>query len=237
MINRRTRANGEGSIFPYRNGYAAYVWVNKSDGTRGRKWAYGKTREEVHHKWLKLHQQAQQGPVATRVPTLGEYLAYWLSEVVKPNLAPGTYVTYEVIARRYLVPGLGNKRIDKLQPRDVQTWLNLLRTECQCCRQGKDARRAEDKRRCCALGRCCQDRLSAVTVVNIRRILRAALSQAVTDELVSRNVARFVKLPSVRVRRRQSWSSEEARRFLESALRGEDPSLCRLRLGLGARSA
>ena len=25
------RANGEGSIFPYRNGYAAYVWVTKPD--------------------------------------------------------------------------------------------------------------------------------------------------------------------------------------------------------------
>jgi len=39
----RTRANGEGSIFPYRHGYAAYVWVNQPDGTRRRKWACGKT--------------------------------------------------------------------------------------------------------------------------------------------------------------------------------------------------
>ena len=31
MTAKRTRANGEGSIFPYRNGFAAYVWVDKPD--------------------------------------------------------------------------------------------------------------------------------------------------------------------------------------------------------------
>jgi hypothetical protein len=46
----RKRSNGEGSIFPYRDGYAAYVWANKPDRKRGRKWVYGKTREEVHDK-------------------------------------------------------------------------------------------------------------------------------------------------------------------------------------------
>jgi hypothetical protein len=29
----RARANGEGSIFPYRNGFAAYVWVSKPNGS------------------------------------------------------------------------------------------------------------------------------------------------------------------------------------------------------------
>lgn len=57
MARGRQRANGEGSIFPYRNGYAAYVWVTALDGKRCRKWAYGKTREEVHGKWLKLTTQ------------------------------------------------------------------------------------------------------------------------------------------------------------------------------------
>jgi hypothetical protein len=50
--------------------------------------------------------------------------ALW--EIVQPNLALGTYVTYEVIARHYLVPGLGSKRIDRLQSRDVQTWINAV---------------------------------------------------------------------------------------------------------------
>src|SRR4051812_14060708 len=133
----RARANGEGSIFPYRNGYAAYVWVTKPDGKRQRKYVYGQTREIVHDKWIKLHQQAKAGPVATRVPTVAAHLAYWLREVVEPNNAPLTYATYETLARLYIVPALGAKHLDRLSVRDVQSWLNQTARACQCCAQGK----------------------------------------------------------------------------------------------------
>jgi hypothetical protein len=82
------RSNGEGSIFPYRNGYAAYVWVTQPDGSRRRKWAYGKTREEVHDKWVSLHAAARRGPVVTKSPTLDDYLSYWLREVSRSSQVP-----------------------------------------------------------------------------------------------------------------------------------------------------
>src|SRR2546423_15132158 len=133
MTNKRTRANGEGSIFPYRNGFAAYVWVTKPDGKRARKYVYGQTRDEVHDKWIRLHAQAKAGPVATKVPTVADFLAYWLREVVQPNLAPLTAATYETMVRLDIVPGLGTKRLDRLQVRDVQTWINQIPKVCQCC--------------------------------------------------------------------------------------------------------
>lgn len=215
----RARANGEGSIFPYRTGYAAYTWVIKPNGERQRKYVYGQNRKEVHDKWLKLQRQAREGPVATSIPKLGDFLTYWLEEVVKPNLAPLTHATYETFVRLYIMPGLGNARLDRLQVRDVQTWINMVARTCQCCAQGKDARRREEKRRCCAIGECCDNRVSAVTINDIRACLRSALSQAVTDDLIARNVALSVKVPSKRLRRRkmQAWSSEEARQFFESA--------------------
>jgi hypothetical protein len=58
----RARANGEGSIFPYRNGYAAYCWVHTPDGRRKKKWVYGKTRDEVHDKWIKLQSRRATAP-------------------------------------------------------------------------------------------------------------------------------------------------------------------------------
>ena len=90
MTAKRVRHNGDGSIFPYRNGYAAYVWVDKPDGTRDRKWAYGKERDEVHTKWLKLHAEAQAGPTPTSTPTVANWLDYWLKEVIEPNRADST---------------------------------------------------------------------------------------------------------------------------------------------------
>ena len=47
----------------------------------------------MHEKWLKLHHQARQGPMATSVSKLGEFLVYWREEA-RPNLAPATYVNY-----------------------------------------------------------------------------------------------------------------------------------------------
>ena len=82
------RRNGECSIFAYRNGYAAYAWVTTPDGERKRKWVYGKTHDEVHAKWITLQGQASQGPVPTNVPTVSQYMAYWLREVVERTSRP-----------------------------------------------------------------------------------------------------------------------------------------------------
>jgi integrase len=212
---RKNRSNGEGSIFPYRNGYAAYVWVTTPAGTRQRKYVYGKTREIAHGKWLELHRQAKAGPVASRVPTLAAYVTYWLADIVLPNLAPATAANYDMFARLYIVPDLGEKRLDKLSVRDVQTWLNRLRERCQCCAQEKDVKRG--KPRCCAVGKCCDQRASDRTIRDAWATLRIVLGNAVREELLSRNVAGLVKVPKARSRRAKPWTVDEARRFLESA--------------------
>jgi hypothetical protein len=81
--------------------------------------------ENAHGKWLKLHEAARRGPVATSYPTVGDYLAYWLREVViPPSYAPLTCATYEILTRLYILPFLGQKRLDKLTLRDVRAWLN-----------------------------------------------------------------------------------------------------------------
>jgi integrase len=217
------RRNREGSVFPYRNGYAAYAWVTTPDGERKRKWVYGKTHDEVHAKWIKLQTRAKEGPIPTTTPTLTSYLAYWLREVVEPNLAPKTTERYALLTRLYLIPGIGAKRLDRLQVRDIRTWLNRLRSTCQCCAQGKDAARPAGRRRCCAIDACCHQLLSDRTIKDIRDVLRAALANAVAEELVPRNVAAVVRLPSPRKRHRRWWSVEEARTFLESARHDQDP--------------
>lgn len=56
-----------------------------------------------------------------------------------------------------------------------------------------------------------------------RKVLRSALSHAQTEELVTRNVAGLAKLPASRRRKGNAWSTDEARRFLESARRDRDP--------------
>jgi integrase len=215
------RQSGEGSIYPYPHGFRAYVWVTTSTGRRQRKYVSGKTRDEVREKYLALHQAARRGPVVSSVPTLTRYLEGWLAEVVRPSLAPKTAINYEIFCRLYIIPGIGAKRLDKLSVRDVQVWLNKLREQCQCCAQGKDARRGEP--RCCAIRRCCNQTPKDWTVHQAWRVLRSALSQAVRDELVPRNVAALVRVPLPRSKVRSSWTVSDARRFLEFAFDNGDP--------------
>ncbi|GAA3520267.1 integrase [Streptosporangium album] len=164
----------------------------------------------------------------TKHPTLAAYLTRWLADVIEPNLEPTTYVAYEPLVRLYIVPGLGKKRLDKLTVREVQTWLNTLVTLCTCCDQKKDHRRAEAKRRCCATGKCCKGYPSRSTIAGIRRVLRSALSNAIREELISKNVAALTTLPSPsktkKKRQHVAWGVDEARKFLEH-LRAEDDPL------------
>jgi hypothetical protein len=74
------RANGEGSIFPYRNGFAAYVWITTPSGKRQRKYVYGRSREIVHGRWVELTRKAARGPVVTKVPIIGQFLNRWLED-------------------------------------------------------------------------------------------------------------------------------------------------------------
>ncbi|MFJ4785879.1 tyrosine recombinase XerC [Streptomyces sp. NPDC088794] len=217
------RANGEGSIYPYKNGFAAYVWVTTPDGDRKRKYVYGKTREDTHEKWIKLHGEATKGPVQTRHRTVQAFLGYWLESIVKPNLAPLSYVSYEGSVRLYIAPQLGTKRLDKLTVRDVREWLTKLAGICQCCAQGKDAKRVKERQRCCAVGECCEAYPSRRVIQAARDALRAALTHAVAEEEINKNVASLVKVPKPRRRRIKPWSVVEASHFLADGLAREDP--------------
>src|SRR6516162_539717 len=101
------RHNGEGSIYPVKDGYRAYVWCTTPAGTRYRKYVKGKTYDQAQRAWLKLRDQASRGPVASDVPTVETFLLYRLKEVVRPNLAPKTYETREVFCRVHIIPYLG----------------------------------------------------------------------------------------------------------------------------------
>ena len=227
---RRGRANGEGSIYPYKNGYAAYVWVTTSTGRKARKYIYGQDREKLYNEWVQLKAKAAKMPIPTSTPTVAEYLAYWLAEVIGPNREDNTYSHYELMSRLHVIPGVGKRRIDKLTVRETQAWLNTLAGICQCCAQGKDAKRpaqhkdARKQRRCCAIGDCCEDYPSRRVIEAARGTLRAALNHAMSEELISRNVAELAKLPKARKRlkRRNSWTVEEARKFLESSRNDND---------------
>ncbi|MHA6631778.1 site-specific integrase [Pseudonocardia sichuanensis] len=187
----RKRGNGEGTISKRADGrYTAAIYVTRPDGTRGRKWIYGRTRAEVATKLADLAQRVQTGSVIpTRTPTLSSYLDYWLKEVAEPKLRPTTLSKYRTAIELYLRPGLGAQRLDKLTVATVQRFLNTRRA-------------AGD---------------SVPKLRMIREVLSSALGRAVREELISPNVAQFTTLPTEQRARRTAWTADQARAFLDAA--------------------
>ncbi|AWN28894.1 site-specific integrase [Streptomyces sp. NEAU-S7GS2] len=205
---RKRNPNGAGTITKRKDGrYQCAVYVLQPDGTRARKFAYGKTWAECDAKRRELLAKVDGGvPVPTRSAKLAEWLPYWLDNVIKPNRKRSTYSKYAMHVRLYLVPLLGTKRLETLGPRHVRVFLADV------------ARKS-----------------SPATAKEAHRVLRTALTAATRDELVTRNVASLVEAPKVVSREITPWSLDETLTFLEEARRDPLYAAFVLAIAMGLR--
>ncbi|WP_228976396.1 site-specific integrase [Streptomyces sp. DH12] len=212
---KKARANGEGTIYQRKDGrWESAGYVLAADGTRIRVRVYGSTRRGAADKLAEKIADSNRGlPVATADSTVGDYLTYWLNSVAIHRLRENTHTRYASCVRLHLIPGLGTKKIARLTTKDVRTFLDRLRTTCQCCAQGLDA----VQKRCCSVGECCQKRLSALTVTYVHSVLKSALEHAVREDELPRDVARNVKTTTHQPRRFRPLTAAEARQFLDAA--------------------
>ncbi|MEU3523604.1 site-specific integrase [Streptomyces sp. NPDC038707] len=189
---RKRNPNGAGTITKRKDGrFQCAVYVLQPDGTRARKFAYGKTWAECDAKRRELLDKVDQGvPVPTKSAKLSEWLPYWLEHFIKPNRKRTTYSKYAMHVRLYLVPLLGSKSLEALGPRHVRTLV------------------AEVSRRA-----------SPATAKEAHRVLRTALTAACREELVTRNAASLVEAPKVPRRELTPWTLDETLTFLEHARR------------------
>ena len=141
--------------------------------------------DEARDKLGKAQQSARSGiSVPDESWKLGPYLEYWLEHVVKRNRRPATYALYEINTRLYLLPGLGTRQLSRLSVSAVQMFFN------QRLELGDSVRKVQI----------------------MRTVLSAALTRAVREELIPRNVARLVELPQWQRGTIQPWTADEAKR-------------------------
>ncbi len=233
--SRRVRANGDGTVYQRKDGrWEAVGYVLAPGNTRKRIRVYGTTRKEALAKLTEKIVVSNRGvPVPSAQGSVGSYLTYWLEAVAVHQLRENTHTRYTACVNQYLIPGLGKKKLAKLTAKDVRTWLNQLRTTCQCCARGIDANRAQA--RCCAAGACCSRQLSPLTLAYIHSVLKSALEHAVREEEITRNVARNVRTGTPRPRRFEPLTADEARKFLDAARDDRLFTLYELALRTGLR--
>lgn len=138
--------------------------------------------------------------------TVAEFLKEWLQSI-GASKASSTVFTYEYIVRKHLVPTLGGIGLSKLKPLDIQ----------RCYQRFRDQGAA------------------ASTVGTRHTVLHSALEQAVRWEMLPRNPADGVKVPTATARSYKTWTAEECGEFLAAATDDERAPLWHLALETGMR--
>jgi integrase len=156
---------------------------------RQRRFTYRTKREAERARTEKLAEIDRGSLVDRSNQTIGELLDFWLETYARPRVRAKSYETYERIIRVHLKPGLGTIRVQALKPEHLQQfYADKLAAGC-----GK----------------------RTVEMCHMR--LAQALKMAVEHGQVARNVALVVKPPRARAREMQTWSRDEAHRFLQAA--------------------
>ncbi|GGX36251.1 site-specific integrase [Streptomyces malachitofuscus] len=187
---RKRNPNGSGTVTKRADGrYQAAVYVPQPDGTVKRKYAYGKTYDECDRKRRELLDRAHGGiPTPTRDMTLGQWFDYWLEVIVRPNLKPKSYETYEQAVRNHLRGRLGSKVMVRLSVAELRGVMQRL---------------AEEK--------------GAKTARQALRVLSAALTAAMVEDIgLTRNVAKLVHIRAT-TDSGKSWDAVTVLRFLAAA--------------------
>ena len=186
------RANGEGTVFKAKDGrWRGLVDLGWQDGRRRRKYVSAQTRNEALGKLREAQRDAEKGVATDSRMTVGKWLDHWLATVVDGRVdSDNTRLNYNQIVDVHLKPALGNVRLDKLTPEQVDRFLKS---------------KAE-----AGLGRS--------HVGRMRSNLADALRHAERRGLVARNAGQLSVMPKVAApTERQSLTADQARALLAAA--------------------
>lgn len=201
------RRHGDGSIFRYRDGYAAVVEAGWSDGKRRRRWLYGRTQADVQRQLNEARSLAAQGVNLAAPPTnLSDWLDEWLLMKERAGTRPSTLRGYQWLIESHLRPSLGKQKMTKITPTMIRRLLEQ--------KSG--------------------DGLSTGSVRHIHGLLRNVLADAEREELLHANPARLVRPPALRRPERRALTVPKAKHLVE-VVRGhrlEALWICALSLGL-----
>lgn len=202
-------SNGAGSIYKDRTSgkWVGAISVDTDDGQRRRK-VTGQTQQHVRDRLEALRRSVVVGPGLPAEMTVQRFLEHWISDVLPlANLSLTTRIQYERMARLYIIPTIGRKRLDQLSPADVRTMLKTLSD------QG----------------------LSPGTLRQARSVLSRALRTAEVDGLIVRNPARLVDGVKQDAAEGRTLTPQQARTLLSACQGHEYEALVPTLLSLGLR--
>jgi len=189
-VSPTRRPNGRSSVYQGSDGsWHGYVTMGvKADGSLDRRHVRGAMERAVTTKVRALERDRDAGRVrnAGRAPTVAAWMVTYLDTIAAQKLAPKTLDDYGSKANNWIIPNLGQHRLDRLQPEYLDALYAAM------LRAGK----------------------APAHVLKVHRIVSCALKIAVRRGKVARNVATLVDPPSVQHAAQAQLTRAEARAVL-----------------------
>ena len=151
--------------------YTIVVDTGRDDNGKRKQKSKGgfKTKKEAEKALSELIVKIEKGDYFVSEDMLyKDYLDRWLLDYCVNNLAPKTIKTYKQLINSYIVPRLGNIKLDKLKPLDLQSLYNHIQNDLK---------------------------LSGTTALRCHEVINSSLKHAIQWQMLNRNVASAVQRP------------------------------------------
>lgn len=162
----------------------------KPDGKPNRKAVYAKTKAETAEKLRMLAYQFGVGACYDpSTMTIKEWLKFWIENFKKLNLKPKTFEVYKQVIDCHIVPSIGHVTLKALTTMHLQRLVNEK----------------------------FQSGLSTGSIRKMHNIISSTLNQALQNDMIPKNPAKSVKLPTHSQKPIKFFTESEQKRFFEEA--------------------
>lgn len=215
----KKRSDGEGSVYydKARDRWVGVLVTGWRDGKPIRKKVSARSQTTAKSRLRELRDKVEHGHLpGGRVPTVAEWMTYWLESIAAKKNRPSTVAAYTTYVTRYINPLLGAHRLDRLTPEHItQAWAELATTGCP--------------------GKALAKPLSPTTIHQAHVILSRALKVAVQRGHVTRNAATLMDAPAIGDAEIEVLTLDQARRVIDAAQGRRNAARTTVAFALGLR--
>ena len=189
------------SIVKRKNRYSVVYTYKDEDGNQHQKWETFDTNADAKKRKTQIEFEQQSGTfIIPNATTVADLLEEYCSVYGVNNWAMSTYRSKKGLMYNYIIPLIGDVKLDELTPRLMDKFYqSLLKVKTKVVQNKKPK----------------NEYLTVHTVREIHKFLRSAFNQAVKWELMTRNPVLNATLPKEEHQKREIWTAETLMHALE----------------------
>ena len=189
------------SIVKRKTKYCVVYNYTDENGNTKQKWETFDTNAAAKKRKIEVEYQQQTGEfIVPTANTVQDLLEEYVSVYGVNNWALSTYEARRSLMANYIIPIIGDLRLDSITPRTMDKYYQSLQQVKSKIVNNKTPK---------------NEYLSAHVIREIHKLLRCAFNQAVKWELMTRNPVLNATLPKEEHEKREIWTVETLARALE----------------------